>query len=161
MKTIQKDEYIFSVDIEKTKEYYKSHSLCNCIYCRNFYAQIEGKFPKLTDFLNEFGVDISRPDEIFSAEMGNYIDYVSIIYTVCGNVKTMGKFEIDIQDNLFLSLVVTDGAVSPNEQIGEYFTISVMSIELPWVLDEPFPISKGKVILDRPKKFLRKLFKGL
>lgn len=160
MKTIQKDEYIFSVDIEKTKEYYKSHSLCNCIYCRNFYAQIEGKFPKLADFLNEFGVDISRPDEIFSVEMDNYIDYISIDYTVCGNVKTMGKFEIDIQDNLFLSLVVTDGSVSPNEQIGEYFTISVMSMELPRVLDEPFPTAKGKSVY-KPKNFLRKLFKKL
>lgn len=46
MTTIKIDEYTFSVDIEKTREYYETHSLCDCASCRNFYAQVRGKLPK-------------------------------------------------------------------------------------------------------------------
>lgn len=141
MRTIQKDEYIFSVNIEKTQEYYRTHSLCDCVCCRNYYAQIKDKLPKLNYFLSEFGVDISKPDEIMSIEMENYIDYINVDYTVCGNVKSMCEYEIDIYDELFLSIVITNGFASPNEQSKEYFTISVMQMKLPWVLDEPFPKS--------------------
>ena len=139
MTTIQKDEYVFSVDVEKTKEYYKTHTLCDCVCCRNYYAQIKDKLPKLNAFLSEFGVDISKPDEAMSAEMDDYIDYIQVDYTVCGSIGSMSEYELDIYDDLFLSIVITNGFVSPNEQTGEYFTISVMQIELPWVLDEPFP----------------------
>jgi len=139
MITIKKGENVFSVDIERTKEYYKTHSLCNCVSCRNYYAQIKHSFPKLNDFLSEFGVNISKPDECWSVEMDNYIDYINVDYTVCGSIKSMGESEIDLLDNLPLSIIITDGFVSPNEQTGEYFTISVMKITLPWVLDKPFP----------------------
>lgn len=137
MTIIEKDEYIFSVDIDKTKKYYKTHSLCDCALCRNYYAQIKTKFPKLNDFLSEFGVDISRPDEIMSLETNNKVEYINVDYTVYGNIKQMGEYEIDIHDDLFLSIIVKNGYSSPNEQTGEYFTISVMQIDLPWILDEP------------------------
>ena len=39
MTTIKIDEYTFFVDVEKTREYYEAHSLCDCASCRNFYAQ--------------------------------------------------------------------------------------------------------------------------
>lgn len=139
MKIIQKDEYIFSVDTKKTQEYYKTHSICDCAWCCNYYAQIKNKFPKLNDFLSEFGVDISRPDQIMSVEMVDYIDYINVDYTVCGNVISMGEYEIDIYDNLFLSIIITNGFATPNEQSGDYFTISVMQIKLPWVLDDELP----------------------
>ncbi len=139
MPIIKKDGYVFSVYPEQTEEYYKTHSLCDCGYCRNYYAQIKDKLPKLDAFLTCFGVDISKPDEAMSVETDNHITYFCVDYTVCGSVESMGEYEIDIHDNLFLSIVITDGFASPNEQPGEYFTISVMNIELPWVLDEPFP----------------------
>lgn len=139
MTKIQKDEYVFFADVEKTQEYYKTHSICDCVCCRNYYAQIKNKLPKLNDFLSEFGVDITKPDEIMSVEMDDYIDYINVDYTVCGNIQSMGECEIDIYDNLFLSIVITNGFASPNEQTGEYFTISVTQIKLPWVLDEPIP----------------------
>lgn len=161
MTTIQKDEYVFSVEVEKTQEYYKTHSVCDCVCCRNYCVQIKNKFPKLNAFLSEFGVDISKPDEIMSVEMENYIDYIHVDYTVCGKVKAMGEYEIDIYDDLFLSVVITNGFASLNEQNGEYFTISVMQITLPWALDEPFPkpiMGKGKAALKTIKSF-KKLFK--
>lgn len=158
MTEIQKDEYVFYVNIEKTQEYYKTHSVCDCVCCRNYYAQIKNKLPKLNDFLSEFGVDISKPDEIMSAETDNYIDYINVDYTVCGNITSMGKYEIDIYDDLFLSIIITDGFTSPNEQTEEYFTISVMQIRLPWVLDIPFPKPIGEKVVSNTKKFW-KLFK--
>lgn len=132
---IQKGEYVFSVDVEKTREYYKTHTICDCAYCRNYCAQIKNKLPKLDKFLSEFGVDISRPDEIMSLEMDNYIDYITADYTVCGNVESMGKHEIDIHDDLFFSIDITNGYHSPNGQTGEYFTISVTQLQLPWASD--------------------------
>lgn len=161
MTTIQKDEYIFEVDIEKTVNYYKTHSLCECECCENFYAQIKGKFPKLESFLSDFGVDISKPDELSSIELDNEIQYITIDYTVCGKVAAMGQYEIDIQDGQFLSLVITDGFSSPNQQTGDYFTISINNtIELPWVLDKPFPKPIQIKGTNKIKGVFRKIFKA-
>ena len=161
MTKIQKDEYVFEVDIEKTIEYYKTHSLCECDCCENFYVQIKDKFPKLESILSSFGIDISKPDEIMSVELDNTIQYISVDYTVCGKVSTMGEYEIDIQDDQFFSLVITDGFASPNEQAGEYFTISVNNVfELPWVLDKPFPKPIQFKTTSKIEDFFRKVFKA-
>ena len=156
--TIRVDEYAFSVDVEKTREYYKTHALCNCANCRNFYAQVRGKLPKLDEFLTQFGVDISHPDEIWSVETDDGIDYISADYTVCGRVEEMGKYEIDLHDEQFLSVIVTDGFTSPNEQTGEYFTLSVNNISLPWGLDEPIPEPIKATAPSKPKRFFGKIF---
>ena len=161
MTTIKKDEYIFEVDIEKTIEYYKTHSLCECECCENFYAQIKGKFPKLESFLADFGVEITKPDECMSVELDNTIEYIGIDYTVCGKIANMGQYEIDIQDNLFFNIVITDGFSSPNEQTGDYFTISVSNtFELPWVLDKPFPTTTQFKPTGKIKGLLKKIFKA-
>ena len=161
MSTIQKDEYVFNVNIEKTIDYYKTRSLCECDYCENFYAQIKGKFPKLESFLSDFGVDISKPDEIMSVALDDTIQYINVDYTVCGKIVTMGQYEIAIQDSLFFSLVITDGFVSPNGQTGDYFTISVNNVfELPWVLDKPFPAPIQQKTTNRIRGFFQKLFKA-
>lgn len=155
---IQKDEYIFEVDVEKTKSYYETHSLCECDGCENYYAQIKGKLPKLEAFFAEFGIDISKPDEIFSVESDNEIIYINVDYTVSGKVVRMGEYEIDIQDDMFISLVITEGFASPNEQTSDYFTISVYNIALPWVLDKPFP-QPSSVKLTKRENIFKKLFK--
>lgn len=139
MKQIKINDYKFSVDIERTKEYYNTHSLCDCVCCRNYYKQIAKELPKLKEFLEDFGVDISKPDEIMSVENEGYIDYINVDYTVCGNVINMSEYEIDIYDNKFLNIIVTEGFASPNEQTGDFFTLSVMNIRLPWILDVPIP----------------------
>ena len=161
MVTIQKGDYYFEVDLEKTIDYYKTHTLCECDYCQNFYAQIKGKFPKLESFLSDFGVDISKPDEITSAESENAVMYISIDYTVCGKVVAKAQEPIEMQDDIFFRLAITDGFVSPNEQAGDYFTISVNNIfTLPWVLDKPFPTPAQRQPLSRIKCFLKKIFKA-
>lgn len=159
MMLIEKDAHKFSVDIEKTKEYYNTHSLCDCVCCRNYYKQIEQELPKLKEFLDNFGVDIAKPDEIMSVENEGYIDYLNVDYTVCGNVINMSEFEIDIYDKLFLNVIVTEGFASPNEQTGEYFTLSVTNIRLPWVLDLPFPTTIKSKLKNEPKNTFMKVLK--
>ena len=159
MELIIKDGYKFTVDIEKTKEYYNTHSLCDCVCCRNYYKQIEQELPKLKEFLDNFGVDISKPDEIMSIENEGFIDYLNVDYTVCGNVINMSEYEIDIYDKLFLNVIVTEGFASPNEQTGEYFTLSVTNIRLSWVLDVPFPTTIKSKLKKEPKNTFIKILK--
>ena len=136
---IQKQGCKMDIDIEQTKEYYKSHSLCDCPCCRNYYAQAKDRFHLLDEFLLELGVSIDRPDEMGCVEMDNDIQYIFASYTVCGKVLEHDGYEIDLQDGgLFLSIVVGDGFV-PNEQKADYFVVTVYNIVLPWVLNEPFP----------------------
>ena len=136
---IKKGGYVFSVDIEKTREYYKSNSICNCEYCQNFYKQIDGRFPELEEFLAEFGVDISRPDENMSFDTDNSIEY-SLYYTVTGKIDKMHKHEIECGDlDVFFHQSGSPWVDIPNEQTEPYFIIGVSIFTLPWVLDTPYP----------------------
>ncbi len=149
MKTIQKDDFLFCADIEKTKEYYTSNTLCDCSGCRNLRAQIKTLSPQLTSFLSDFGVDICRPDESADIEMDGYIDYLFIGYTVTGRIETEGTYKTDIGDfHIEISKGDTPYDWFPNEQKEPCFFISITGVSLPWVLDEPFPRSEkfiGKV----------------
>jgi len=157
MTTVEKDGYIFSVDIERTQAYYRTHSLCDCACCRNFYALAKISFPELDTFLSQFGVDIARPDEIGCVEEENQIDYTFVAYTVCGKLESMGEYEIDVYDGpVPASIVVTNGFSSPNEQTGDYFTLTVMQLKLPFVLDEPFP---EPIPIPKRSRLFSKLFK--
>ena len=137
---VQKQDCKMDVDVDKTIEYYREHSLCDCSGCRNFYAQVKIALPKLEEFFSELGVDISRPDESAWGDLlDDKLDYYFVAYTVSGKVLEYDKHEIDLQDGeLFLNIVIDDNYI-PNEQKDEYFVISVYGIKLPWVLDEPFP----------------------
>ena len=98
-----------------------------------------------------------KPDECMSVELDDTIQYIGVDYTVCGKVVSMGQYEIDIQDGLFFNLVITDGFFSPNEQTGDYFTISVSNVfELPWVLDKPFPALTQFKPTSKIKSFFKK-----
>ena len=155
MAIIQKDNFVFRVDIEKTREYYSSNTLCDCSGCRNLYAQIKTLSEKLTDFLSEFGVDICRPDESADMEMNNYIDYLFVGYTVTGRIETEGVYETDIENfHIKISGGDAPGDWFPNEQKEPCFFISVEGISLPWVLDEPFPHTEKW--LDKVKAFFKK-----
>ena len=137
---VTKEGTILDIDFEATVQYYRKHTLCDCPECRNFYAQAQEKFPGLTTFLAELGVDIQRPDEIGSIAMGDEVDYHFIAYTVNGRIIEHDGYEIDIRDGEAFLSVVIDNSYFPNDQkIEEYFTVTVCGVCLPWVLDEPFP----------------------
>ncbi len=153
---IKKDDVIFHMDYERTQEYYKTHSLCNCCCCRNLYAQIKQVAPKLDEFLSTFGVDICKPDEAASVEMTDYIDYLFVGYTVIGKMETENPYETQI-DNLKITISQGDTPYDwfPNDQKEPCFFISVSGILLPWVLGEPFP-TKPEPLKEKVKKYFKK-----
>ncbi len=131
MERIQIQDYSFEIDLKKTAEYYRTHGLCDCANCLSFYAHIKGSFPKMEAFLSEFGIDISRPDHVWSQEAGGVLHCISVDYTVCGKVTTTGTSELCIDSSQAIKPVITNGFVSPNDQTSEYFTISFDDIYLP------------------------------
>ena len=123
------------------------------------FAQIKEKFPKLTTFLAELGLLIDRPDETGSCAMDGYIDYHFVSYTVIGNILESDKYEIDMFDGeLFLNIVIDNWYVPNEQKTDRYFTVTVYGIDLPWVLDEPFPKNttpiKTSSLLERIRKLL-------
>lgn len=144
MTNIALDSYRFAVDLPATRSYYQKHSLCSCASCRNFYEQIRSTHPQLGTFLQRFGVDVARPDEVSSIETAESIEYIQVAYTVCGRIEAMGEYEIDLHAPEPISIVVHNSCDLPNEQAGECFTLCIYGIHLPWVLSEPFPASPQK-----------------
>ena len=155
---LKKEDYVMDVDIEQTKEYYKSHSLCDCPSCRNYYAQVKDGFPLLDEFLLEIGVNIERPDELGYIESNNEIQYLFAAYTVCGKVIEFDKYQIDlIENNGVISITINNDYI-PNEQHTDYFVVTVYNIVLPWVLNEPFPeaVPIKKRFIDKIKAIFHK-----
>lgn len=156
---VKKEDYIIDVDIEKTKDYYTSHSLCDCPACRNYYVQVKHKFHLLDEFLLEFGIDIERPDELSHIESDNEIQYLCAAYTVCGKILEFDKYEIDLFEDGGVVSIVFNNSYIPNEQKTDYFVVMVYNIRLPWVLNEPFPeaVPVKKRFIDKIKAvFLKK-----
>ena len=155
MEVIRKDNFVFCVDLEKTRKYYLSNTICVCPGCRNLHAQIKTLSPELTAFLLAFGVDICRPDESADVEMENYIDYLFVGYTVTGRIETEGVYETDIEDfHIKISKGDTPDDWFPNEQKEPCFFINITKISLPWILDEPFP--QEEKFFDKLKAFLKR-----
>ena len=75
MSIIKIEDYMFDVDIDKTKDYYATRILFDCDECQNFCRQVENTFPELKNFLLHFGIDIARPDEICSIYNKGEVDY--------------------------------------------------------------------------------------
>lgn len=137
---LRTDLYSLDADIEATKQYAQNLNLCDCCWDRNFYVQATEKFPKLTNFLANFGLSIDRPDEISPITVENEVHYLFIGYTVVGKVLEKEQYELDLFDGGQSLNIVIGGWDVPNEQKSDhYFTIKVFNIKLPWVLDEPNP----------------------
>ena len=50
-------------DIQKTKNYYEYNDTCDCAYCRIFYLTVDKFYPALSNFLNQFGLTMNKPEE--------------------------------------------------------------------------------------------------
>ncbi len=155
---IKKGAYVFDINIEATTNYYKANSLCQCPACKNFYAQAKNTFPSLTQFLSEFGVDISRPDELSTHSINGKIYYQFVAYTVVGKIVESDKQKIDITDGNLLFNIVIDNTYIPNEQsTKEIFTVTAYGIELPWELNKLCPEkTPKKSIINKIKCLFKK-----
>ncbi len=141
MAIIEKDGFVFDVDVEKTKKYYKSEiNLCECGYCRNFYAQAKSFSREIEAFLAEFGADIEKLDTVSNYDTkDNKICYYLIGFTVNGEIKNINHCELEIGE---FEVIFGDGSNTsdyfPNSQKDKkIFFISIDGPVLPWVLDEP------------------------
>lgn len=133
---ITKNEWEFSVDIDITKEYYRTYSdLCDCDGCKNFYQAIRGHSAELTEFLEKFGIDVEKPIEAmwFAVDkQSRTVDYTAY-YSVHGTAAK-GEYEIDFEG---INVVVQTPKNSPNTEMPEpYFVFQIFNLFLPWVLSD-------------------------
>lgn len=122
-----------TLNIERTKEYYeqiKKDSLCPCIYCQNYYRQIKGAYPALSEYLSHLGVDIEKsyfpmPCDPDKTGMTKYVAGLYIIFgTPDDFVKTtVGSVQVDI------------ARIYPPIEIEEdHFVVEVSPIFLKWIM---------------------------
>lgn len=134
------EELDITFDYNATKEYrFLNKSQCDCLYCRNYYETFSTKYPKISKFLESFGLDIKFPLEIMPLEyneLEDTIEYISY-YPVKGNIN---KHELIVNLNVFEVRVLKGSDLNnpcPNPHMKEpYLIIELGIIKLPWVLDE-------------------------
>lgn len=131
---------VFDADLERTRTYYQSNTLCTCAYCRHYRENVRQRYPKLTALLERFGVDAARPDETEPYEQDGMIEYAAVHYTLSGSILAGGKNELQLADTEGLRLIFEPGgkdakAYYPNEQEEPYFYITVWGVKIPcaWV----------------------------
>ena len=129
------DGCVFDVDLERTRAYYQSNTLCTCSYCRHYRENIRQRYPRLAERLERFGVDPARPDEAESYEQDGVIEYAAVHYTVSGSILAGGRKETQLEDTETLRLIFESGgkdaeAYYPNEQDEPYFYITVKGVKL-------------------------------
>ena len=127
-------------DYDSTEQYREKFEYqCDCAYCRNYYKTFKITYPKISAFLEEFGLDINYPLEAMTLEydkkdktMG-YTTY----YPVKGEI-----FEDTLDLNIEgLEIRILRGSSSsnpcPNPQMEKpYLLVEINCIKLDWVLDE-------------------------
>ena len=134
LQTIEINSVKITFDKEKTKAYRTGYNNpCDCQYCRNYYKHIENN-RELVEFLNDFGIDYTSTDEVFSWDLGNDNDsliYHEAYYGVFGKIE--GE-EFDFE-KFGLKVTFQKGASVPCDRTGEYFWICIEG-EFPYILDE-------------------------
>lgn len=154
---LQIDDWKFEIDMTATMEYSSTELAdhCDCAYCRNFYAVIDGVYPNLRPFLAQFGVEIEAPDELmpFTSTL------VECRYAVSGTILQDGLQPI-VVDGVKVLPFSAEKALMNTACPQPYFVLSVRTMDLPWVLDEPMddvisPANEPSFL----KKMLYKLLK--
>lgn len=124
------------IDIQATRSYYKKNETCTCCACRLFHEQVAKNYPKLTEFLERMGIDVSRPDDTGWFESGQEIEYNFVGYTVCGKLHRPKRLERIVEDGRTLEIVMEQDLYLPNNQEGPYFVVMVYNVVLDKTSDE-------------------------
>ena len=138
-------------DLDLTREYYKTHTICDCCDDKNYQTFAKSRFPELDKFLLQFGVDISRPDETGSVylEKTGMIQYLFVAYTVVGKIIKVGQDTITQNANDLTIKIAINNDYYPNEQKSDCFSIVVTGIEMQWLLDGEYPDKPEKTLFQR------------
>ena len=142
--TLRIDDWVFRIDLEKTKEHssFVSSEHCTCDYCENYYRSINVIYPELKPFLAGFGILIDGPSELYPIEPTLYLAG----YRVFGQVVQYGKGPI----------MVNGVPVSAQPVDDVHFMLEVGQMMLPWVM----PIDPEEVISPANEpEFLEKMYR--
>lgn len=127
----------FSFNKKLTENYYNSYNdLCDCASCRNFYKNVSLIHPDVKRFLEQFGIDVSKPieQESLIADKPNKKVENTVYYAVNGTAYSPTNLDINIGSNC-IKIVFPE--FSPNTDMPEpYFVFSVDNIWLPWTVED-------------------------
>lgn len=125
--------WTFDVDIQRTEAYSQriTEDHCNCGYCRNFYASVDERYPKLRPFLAQFGAKVEGPDEMMPFEP----TVCQLTYCISGKVISADPVPITM-DGTVLEVVDGDDLDIETQCPGPNFAFITGYLELPWVLEE-------------------------
>ena len=134
MEKLEINGTIFTFDLEKTRDYYRTNEVCDCADCLLFRRTVRHLYAELVEHLARFGIDIARPDETGPVDREDSILYYFVGYTVCGSVPEGADEEISIAaDGKTLTATLGTGFQFPNNQREEYFALTVYDLYLPRV----------------------------
>ena len=117
-------DWKFRVNPQENREQTDRYSLdhCTCGYCQNYYDTVEETYPRLKDFLGEFGIHMHGPVEVMPFEP----TLVLVCYRVRGQILQWG-----------MTPLYADGiSIVPEAVDEETFLLWVGEMELPWVQRE-------------------------
>lgn len=149
---LQIEDWIFDIDITRTMEYSAQEAAehCDCAYCRNFYAAVDEKYPKLRPFLARFGMDIEAPVELMPYDVNQDMFYDGV-YAISGSIIQSGA-----------PIMIDDISIRPTVEMDvnhscplPCFALNVGTLILPWVLDEPM---KDVISPANDPSFLKKMW---
>ena len=121
---LQIDDWVFRVDLERTKEHssFVSSEHCTCSYCENYYRTVSTVYPALKEFLSRFGILIDGPSEMYPIEPTLYLAG----YRVFGEIMTYG-----------MGPMMVCGVPVTAEPVDEtHFMLEIGEMPLPWALAE-------------------------
>ena len=143
---LQIEDWIFEIDLVKTKEHssFVSSEHCTCDYCENYYRTAELVYPELKPFLARFGIVIDGPSEMYPIEPTLYLAG----YRVFGRIIQFGNCPIMI-----------NGIPVSGEPVDDvHFLLEVGEMPLPWVMD----IDPDEVISPANEpEFLERMYRKL
>ena len=121
---LQINDWIFRIDMEKTKEHssFVSSEHCTCGYCENYYRAVHLTYPDLKGFLLRFGVLLDAPSEMYPIEPTLYLAG----YRVFGSIEQFGNSP----------MMVNGIPVNPEPVDEAHFMLEVGQMPLPWVMSE-------------------------
>ncbi len=133
-------EWKFDIEMETTMEYSAAEAAdhCDCGYCRNFYAAMDGQYPSVRPFFAQFGLDMEAPDALVLlydcvSKDGSVECFYTANYSVSGKVLKYGdSLEVD-----GIQIAVESESGNISQSPAPNFFLQTNMFSLPWVLDEP------------------------
>ena len=118
------DDWKFEVNLEDTRAHssFSASRHCTCAYCENYYRGVKYACPGLKRFLEDFGVDIEGPVEMYPFEPTICL----VAYRVTGRILEYGKEAI----------MVDHVPILPKPEDELQFKLEVGEMQLPWLMLE-------------------------